>query len=426
MNALPSLPIVETFTGNSGSDFVTINPDGQTTWTASDVDGPTGAKTGAIYMGYFNYSTTGEVDLLESPKFDITGYSQPTLLFDVSYAPYSTQYFDELAVLVSEDCGSSFDTVYLKGGTALATTTPSTSLFIPSNTSDWRTDTISLSGLNSDLIQFQIVGICGYGNNLYLDNIRVIDLAGAASLATLNVPSVICEDEFFTFSLNTTDTTLDGNFTLNRAGSSLTSTFQGMGTHTTQLTSSSDHNLEYVYYNAYTFVADSVIWTPAPPLNAAYTLSLAGGLTYNFTDLSTPNPTAWAWDFGDGSTSILQNPSHTYTSTGNFIVQLTVTTDCGLKSTSTTFNNIGLDENGLENAIFYPNPTEDVLNIALGQNEGSAVVEIHNVLGALISVSEYANVSSTIRIDLSMLPSGVYRVSLRTEDRSTSQSISKI
>ena len=426
VTSLQGLPIVETFTGNSASDFVTINPDGQTTWTTTDIDGPTGAKSGAVYMGYFNYSTTGEVDILESPKFDITGYSQPTLLFDVSYAQYSTQYFDELAVLVSEDCGSSYDTLYIKGGTNLATTSPTTTVYIPSSPADWRTDTVSLSALNSDLVQFQILGICGYGNNLYLDNIRVIDLAGTASLATLNMPSVICEDEFFTFSLNTTDTTLDGNFTLNRTGSSLTSTFQGMGTHTTQLTSSSDYNLEYVYYNAYTFVADSVILTPAPQLNAAYTLSLAGGLTYDFTDVSTPIPTAWAWDFGDGNTSSQQSPSHTYASTGNYTVQLTVTTDCGIKSTSTTFNNIGLDENGLENAVFYPNPTEDILNIALGQNEGSAVIEIYDVLGALVSVSEYANVSSGIRLDLSSLPSGVYRVSLRTNHRSTSQSISKI
>ena len=363
---------------------------------------------------------------MESPKFDITGYSQPTLLFDVSYAQYSTQFFDELAVLVSEDCGSSYDTLYLKGGTNLATTSPTTTVYIPSSPADWRTDTVSLSALNSDLVQFQILGICGYGNNLYLDNIRVIDLAGTASLATLNMPPVICEDEFFTFSLNTTDTTLDGNFTLNRTGSSLTSTFHGMGTHTTQLTSSSDYNLEYVYYNAYTFVADSVILTPAPQLNAAYVLSLAGGLTYDFTDVSTPIPTAWAWDFGDGNTSSQQNPSHTYASTGNYTVQLTVTTDCGIESTSTTFNNIGLDENGLENAVFYPNPTEDVLNIALGQNEGSAVIEIYDVLGALVSVSEYANVSSEIRLDLSSLASGVYRVSLRTNHRSTSQSISKI
>jgi len=47
--------------------------------------------------------------------------------------------------------------------------------------------------------------------------------------------------------------------------------------------------------------------------------------TVRFTDLSTgdPVPTAWSWDFGDGTTSTGQNPVHTYTSGGQFTVTLT-------------------------------------------------------------------------------------------------------
>lgn len=47
-------------------------------------------------------------------------------------------------------------------------------------------------------------------------------------------------------------------------------------------------------------------------------------LTVQFTDLSTGGPTAWSWDFGDGETSTLQNPSHTYESAGVYSVNLTV------------------------------------------------------------------------------------------------------
>jgi PKD repeat protein len=43
-----------------------------------------------------------------------------------------------------------------------------------------------------------------------------------------------------------------------------------------------------------------------------------------FTDRSTGSPTAWSWDFGDGSTSVAQNPAHTYTGSGSFYVRLTV------------------------------------------------------------------------------------------------------
>jgi PKD repeat protein len=35
----------------------------------------------------------------------------------------------------------------------------------------------------------------------------------------------------------------------------------------------------------------------------------------------------WRWDFGDGNTSSQQNPSHTYTSGGTYVVTLSVTDD---------------------------------------------------------------------------------------------------
>jgi PKD repeat protein len=48
-------------------------------------------------------------------------------------------------------------------------------------------------------------------------------------------------------------------------------------------------------------------------------------LTVNFTDQSTGTVTGWSWDFGDGGTSTLQNPSYTYNSAGVYTVSLTVT-----------------------------------------------------------------------------------------------------
>lgn len=56
------------------------------------------------------------------------------------------------------------------------------------------------------------------------------------------------------------------------------------------------------------------------------------GLKLNFWD-STTDPDGevqkWTWDFGDGSTSNLQNPSHTYAAEGTYPVSLLVTDDRG-------------------------------------------------------------------------------------------------
>ena len=57
-------------------------------------------------------------------------------------------------------------------------------------------------------------------------------------------------------------------------------------------------------------------------------MSGEGPLTVQFTDASTGNPASWAWDFGDGRTSTLQNPSHTY-NPGTYHVALTVTNVLG-------------------------------------------------------------------------------------------------
>jgi PKD repeat protein len=55
-------------------------------------------------------------------------------------------------------------------------------------------------------------------------------------------------------------------------------------------------------------------------------------LTVQFTDSSTGSPTSWYWDFGDGSSSSAQNPSHTYYSDNTYDVFLRVTNAVGVDS----------------------------------------------------------------------------------------------
>jgi gliding motility-associated-like protein len=62
----------------------------------------------------------------------------------------------------------------------------------------------------------------------------------------------------------------------------------------------------------------------------------------NFTDSSTvaagSTITSWLWNFGDGNSSTLQNPTHTYTTTGNFSVALRVRTSNGCENILTRSN----------------------------------------------------------------------------------------
>ncbi|HKK20975.1 MAG TPA: S8 family serine peptidase, partial [candidate division Zixibacteria bacterium] len=52
-------------------------------------------------------------------------------------------------------------------------------------------------------------------------------------------------------------------------------------------------------------------------------------LTVQFNDISPLSVTGWNWDFGDGNTSTVENPSHEYTTAGAYNVSLTVNSAYG-------------------------------------------------------------------------------------------------
>jgi len=107
---------------------------------------------------------------------------------------------------------------------------------------------------------------------------------------------------------------------------------------TTRLTAGYHHIVVKMYENTGTAVAD-LSYSPAGTIwhipSAAPTADFTGTprvgtapVTVQFTDAST-DATAWAWTFGDGGTSALQNPSHTYNSAGSYTVTLTSTNAFG-------------------------------------------------------------------------------------------------
>ncbi len=100
---------------------------------------------------------------------------------------------------------------------------------------------------------------------------------------------------------------------------------------------------------------------PAPTASFDTTASF---LTYVFTNTSGNtglNGISYHWDFGDGDTSVLENPVHIYNQAGSYTVTLTVTNACGTSTTATMTLDVmltgldGLDQNSWN---VYPNPTE--------------------------------------------------------------------
>ncbi|MCX8020761.1 MAG: PKD domain-containing protein, partial [Chitinophagaceae bacterium] len=59
-------------------------------------------------------------------------------------------------------------------------------------------------------------------------------------------------------------------------------------------------------------------------------------LVVAFEDLSTGNPTSWLWNFGNGNSSTLRNPTATYITPGTYTVSLTVTNANGSNTLTRT------------------------------------------------------------------------------------------
>ena len=92
-----------------------------------------------------------------------------------------------------------------------------------------------------------------------------------------------------------------------------------------------------------------VLWQQRPNVRFTWTVSEAPPVAFisadpqfsctgnvSFADQSSNNPTLWAWDLGDGTTSTEETIDHTYLESGAYTVTLVVTNDFGTDETQLT------------------------------------------------------------------------------------------
>ena len=176
-----TLPLIEGFEAATfpPAGWTIDNPDSLVTWART-----TGAaKTGLASMWFnsINYTCNGCVDILQSPRLNLTSLNNPQLTFQVAYRMLSNpslpppNWSDTLRVDISTDCGKSWNNLYFKYSTLLTTITPSfsTSAFTPA-ANNWRLETINLGAyLSYDNVLFRWKATSDYENNLSVDDINI-------------------------------------------------------------------------------------------------------------------------------------------------------------------------------------------------------------------------------------------------------------
>ena len=141
----------------------------------------------------------------------------------------------------------------------------------------------------------------------------------------------------------TTQISADGSITLNITGA--TGPYNYSWEHDSELNSNVANNLTTGTYTVTVSEAVNsctnsksifVDYLPAANFTASTVIG-CNNLNVQFTNTSTGNITGYSWNFGDGNTSTLENPTHTYNSAGTYTVSLTVTNAAG-NNTKTEIN----------------------------------------------------------------------------------------
>ena len=169
------------------------------------------------------------------------------------------------------------------------------------------------------------------------------------------------------------------------------------------------------------FIHDRLEWLDAALVSdfvaapdANFNITLQTGLTYQFTPET--SGADYTWDFGDGTTSNEENPTHTYAVEGDYLVALTVNQFYGcMGNSSSMYQIISSVDNTIQQTIqLYPNPANDVAFIAINNSSEIDAVEVFTIQGTKMNPT-ISNASNRISINLAGFAAGTYLVKINVD-----------
>ncbi len=150
--------------------------------------------------------------------------------------------------------------------------------------------------------------------------------------------------------------------------------------------------------------------------------------TITFTNTS-ENAVSYSWDFGDGNTSVEENPVHTYTEDGAYEVNLTALSEMCADDQymeEIVINTIGITEPATEASIsVYPNPGNGAFYISSNQSLLNVEVKIFDVQGREIfnQFIDVLNLGSVIKTGDNQLKAGIYFLEIKTSESKWQQKL---
>jgi len=146
-----------------------------------------------------------------------------------------------------------------------------------------------------------------------------------------------------------------------------------------------------------------------PAADFSFTNMGSGHISFSNTSLYA---SSYFWDFGDGSTSILENPTHLYTAEGIYTVKLFVNkcelNDSTDKSVAVSFLNI--EQQNLPYVNLYPNPTTSSFTLSIDKKYLGSSYTLFNTEGKSLLTGTINETQSII--NLNKFPTGIYIIKI--------------
>ncbi len=183
------LPMFQGFENTTlAADGWTLDNGGATSsWQRTTTSKRTG--TAAFMINHFSGTAYDDVDAFYSKGYNFTTVQKPIINFYTAYAQRATGVNDVLKMYVSVDCGQSWQSKISKVGNSLAGgVAMSSTSYVPQAT-DWvlqQADLTQYAGMPN--VRFRFETTSRQGNNIYIDDINVLDAKTGISLSQAPFP----------------------------------------------------------------------------------------------------------------------------------------------------------------------------------------------------------------------------------------------
>lgn len=308
-NSIPDFHAVNTVSCLDGNIFSFVNTSINSTnclWDFGDGTTSTLQNPNHTYLAQGNYN-------IKLITYDT--YGCPSIKIRANYIQVSPNPDAEFTVNTTVGCSASQVFNFLSTSSAV-------------NTWSWDFGDGNTSSLNNPNHTYNASGT-------YTVALTVTNTIGCINKVVLNDYILVAAPQTPVFTVNSATGCLPLGFTFTNQSTSSVSwlwnfgdsetsidehpshTYQNSGNYTVSLTITTDNNCTYTKtINNFISIANN----PVSNFSISNTNNCSP-INVQLTDHST-NAIAWQWDFGDGYTSTLQNPSHTYATNGSYSITL--------------------------------------------------------------------------------------------------------